>query len=55
MTKEDIEQILADMKIERGSKLWAEYHRGKMLIAVLNISESEYAEAMKIIADFVGV
>jgi hypothetical protein len=55
MTKEYIEQILIDMDIQRGSKLWAEYQRGKMLIAVLNISESEYAEAMKIIADFVGV
>jgi hypothetical protein len=55
VTKEYIEQLLADMGIERGCNSLSEYERGKVLIAVLNISESEYEYAMKTIADYCGV
>jgi len=59
MTKEYIEQILTDMKIERGSKLWTEYQRGKIVVEAMLVrsgySAYEWGLAMKTIADFVGV
>jgi hypothetical protein len=59
MTKEYIEQILADMDIQRGSKLWAEYQRGKIVVEAMLVKDGytsyEWGMAMKIIAEYVGV
>lgn len=59
MTKEYIEQLLADMGIERGCKAWSEYHRGKIVVESVLVKDGytsyEWGLAMKTIADFVGV